>query len=130
MLKQKKYVYSVKPDLLGTNFSVLYVQNRQVFGLYRFPSLELYLRYGLYRILVYSGFFFIQVYSRFVFRQVYSGLIFRQVYSGFVFCQVYSGFVISSPGQRPCELLPSGFVRRLSLAFHILIFSSETTEPI
>jgi hypothetical protein len=71
--------HSVKPDLLGTNFSVLYVQNRQVFGLYRldyyrFPSLELYLKYGLYRILVYSGFFFRQVYSRFVFRQVYSGL--------------------------------------------------------
>ena len=27
-------------------------------------------------------------------------------------------------------LLPSGFVRRLLLAFHILIFSSETTGPI
>jgi hypothetical protein len=26
--------------------------------------------------------------------------------------------------------LPSGFVRRLLLAFHILIFSSETTGPI
>jgi hypothetical protein len=43
----------------------------------------------------------------------------------------------SSPGHRPYELLPSGFVRhplsvrhRLSLAFHILFFSSENTEPI
>ena len=42
-----------------------------------------------------------------------------------------SDHFFSSPGQRPCELLPSGFVRRrrLSLAFHVLIFSSETTEP-
>ena len=45
--------------------------------------------------------------------------------------------LFSSPGHRPYELLPSGFVRRplsvrrrLSLAFHILIFSSENTEPI
>jgi hypothetical protein len=44
--------------------------------------------------------------------------------------------LFSSPGHGPYELLPSGFVRRplsvrhrLSLAFHILIFSSENTEP-
>jgi hypothetical protein len=44
---------------------------------------------------------------------------------------------MKTPGHRPYELLPSGFVRRplfvrrrLSLAFHILIFSSENTEPI
>jgi hypothetical protein len=44
---------------------------------------------------------------------------------------IWSSFFLSSPGQRPRELLPSGFVRRrLSLAFHILIFSSETTRPI
>ena len=52
-----------------------------------------------------------------------------------IFCVVFccpSFILFSSPSQRPCELLPSGFVhrRRLSLAFHILIFSSETTEPI
>jgi hypothetical protein len=34
----------------------------------------------------------------------------------------------SSPCQRQCELLPSLDVRRL-LAFHILIFSSETPYP-
>jgi hypothetical protein len=40
--------------------------------------------------------------------------------------------LFSSPGHRPYELLPSGFVRRplsvrrrLSLAFHILIFSVQ-----
>jgi hypothetical protein len=39
--------------------------------------------------------------------------------------------LFSSPGHMPYELLPSGFVHRhLSLAFHILIFSSENTEPI
>ena len=35
---------------------------------------------------------------------------------------------ISSPYQRQCELLPSLGIRRL-LAFHILIFSSETPQP-
>jgi len=44
--------------------------------------------------------------------------------------------IISSPGQRPCELLPSLGVRRPSVRpsyvvnFHILIFSSESTGPI
>jgi hypothetical protein len=35
---------------------------------------------------------------------------------------------ISSPCQRQCELLPSLGVRR-PLTFHILIFSSETSQP-
>jgi hypothetical protein len=43
--------------------------------------------------------------------------------------------LFSSPAFRPCELLSSLFVRRLSSVFrsstfHILIFSSETTGPI
>jgi len=40
--------------------------------------------------------------------------------------------LFSSPGQRPCELLPSLGDRRpsYSVNFHILIFSSETTRPI
>ena len=47
-----------KPNLLGTNLSI---QNRLVFGLYRlnkqrFSILMLYLKFGLYRILVYWGF--------------------------------------------------------------------------
>jgi hypothetical protein len=36
--------------------------------------------------------------------------------------------LFSSPGLRPCELLPSLFV--CLSTFHILIFSSETTGPI
>ena len=36
--------------------------------------------------------------------------------------------LVNSPCQRQCELLPSFGVRRL-LAFHILIFSSETPWP-
>jgi len=41
-------------------------------------------------------------------------------------------WLFSSPGQRPCELLPLLGVRRTSYVvnFHILIFSSETTGPI
>ena len=35
---------------------------------------------------------------------------------------------ISSPCQRQCELLPSLDIRR-PLTFHILIFSSETSQP-
>ena len=37
-------------------------------------------------------------------------------------------YIFSSPCQRQCELLPSLCVRRL-LTFHILIFSSETSQP-
>jgi hypothetical protein len=36
--------------------------------------------------------------------------------------------IFSSPCQRQCELLPSLVVRR-PLTFHILIFSSETSQP-
>jgi hypothetical protein len=36
--------------------------------------------------------------------------------------------IFSSPCKRQCELLPSLGVRRL-LAFRILIFSSETSQP-
>ena len=39
--------------------------------------------------------------------------------------------IFSSPGQSPCELLPSLGVRRLSYVvnFHIYIFSSKIPEP-
>jgi hypothetical protein len=51
-------------------------------------------------------------------------------------CCISDAFsIFSSPAFRPCELLSSLFVRRLSSVvrpstFHILIFSSETTGPI
>ena len=46
-----------------------------------------------------------------------------------------SAFFLADLAFRPCELLSSLFVRRLSSVvrpstFHILIFSSETTGPI
>jgi hypothetical protein len=51
----------VKPVSTEPPWDQFYVWNRQVFGLYRlnkqrFPTWELYLKFGLYRISVYSGF--------------------------------------------------------------------------
>jgi hypothetical protein len=42
--------------------------------------------------------------------------------------KISTGSIFSSPCQRQCELLPSFGVRR-PLTFHILIFSSETSQP-
>ena len=63
----------------------------------RFSSLRLYLDFGLYRILVYSGFGldrFIQDFGldRFIQESGLFRVWFRQVYTGFWFGQVYTGF--------------------------------------
>jgi hypothetical protein len=62
--------------------------------------------------------------------------VFEAMMGSNLYCE-HNYVLFSSPGHRPYELLPSGFVRhplsvrrRLSLAFHILIFSSKNTEPI